>query len=432
MNARKFTGATSREVLRKVKQALGDDAVIIANRAIGNAVEVLAVPAKALGIAVEEARTPPPKAAGAQVAAPPVSTVAGKAGKSRSANAPQQENAGQERARTAADAVTVPAAPVAADAGAVNDILNEIQRMRGVLQGELAALSVRDMQRSNPVATGILGELLCAGFSPATARMLTARLPTGESAEIARRRMSTSLERRIVIAGQDDMIERGGVFALVGPTGVGKTTTIAKLAARGVMRHGASSVALLTTDSYRIAAQDQLRIYGKILGVPVHPVKDASDLTVLLSELRDRRLILIDTVGMSQRDRMVAGQSALLASSRALQKILLLNATANVATLEEVVAGYAQSERPGCIITKVDEAAGLAPAVDICLRHGLTVHYLTNGQRVPEDIHAPNRSYLLHKALRTGSGNSALTLTADELPLMMGTHAAAAAGGARV
>ncbi len=427
MNAIKFTGATSREVLRKVKQALGDDAVIIANRAVGNAIEVLAVPAKALGFAVEDAGILPAKAGGSRVAAG-AATITGKADKARIANAPQHE-----KSRIAAEPVAAPvAAPVSADAGAVSDILNEIQRMRGVLQGELAALSVRDMQRSNPVATGILGELLCAGFSPATARMLTARLPAGETAEIARRRMSASLERRIAIASQDDMIERGGVFALIGPTGVGKTTTIAKLAARGVMRHGASSVALLTTDSYRIAAQDQLRIYGKILGVPVHPVKDAADLAVLLAELRDKRIILIDTVGMSQRDRMVASQSALLASSRALHKILLLNATANVATLEEVVTGYAQSERLGCIITKVDEAAGLAPAIDTCLRHSLTVHYLTNGQRVPEDIHAPNRAYLLHKALRTGSGNPALALTADELPLMMGTHAAAAAGGSRV
>lgn len=226
---------------------------------------------------------------------------------------------------------------------------------------------------------------------------------------------------------------QGGVFALVGPTGVGKTTTIAKLAARGVMRYGASGVALLTTDSYRIAAQDQLRVYARILGVSVHPVKDAANLAMLLGELGDKRVVLIDTIGMSQRDRLVANQSALLAGSRAVRKILLLNATANVATLEEVVSGYAPGEKPGCIITKVDEAAGLAPALDVCVRHGLMLHYLTNGQRVPEDIHLPNRAYLLHRALRAVSRHPALALAPEELPLMMSMPApSVVAGDSRV
>ncbi|MDP1674290.1 MAG: flagellar biosynthesis protein FlhF, partial [Burkholderiales bacterium] len=313
---------------------------------------------------------------------------------------------------------------------AVDGILSEIQRMRGLLQDELAALAVSDLQRRNPVATGILGELLCAGFSPVTARAVTANLPAGEPVEMLRRRVSAALERRLVTADNDVMIEGGGVFALVGPTGVGKTTTVAKLAARGVMRYGASGVALLTTDSYRIAAQDQLRVYGKILGVPVHPVKDATDLGTLLSELGDKRLVLIDTVGMSQRDRMVSGQTALLAASPGVRQILMLNATCTVATLEEVVAAYAPAEHAGCIISKVDEAAGLGPVLDICVRHALVLHYMTNGQRVPEDIYTPNRVYLLHRALRGMADNPALTPSPEELPLMMAAPAAAGAAHA--
>lgn len=414
MNAKKFVGATSREVLYKVKKALGEDAVIIANRAVDQGVEVLAVSGAAFGTAADDA---PAAAAVQPVRRSRQPAVEALAAENQPA-APRQEIQVREAAAEPAVAAARPAHP------AVDGILGEIQRMRGLLQGELAALAVNDLQRRNPAATAILGELLCAGFSPATARALVAKLPAGEAPDMLRRRVTSALEQQLKIAAADDMIEQGGVFALVGPTGVGKTTTIAKLAARGVVRYGASGVALLTTDSYRIAAQDQLRVYGKILGVPVHPVKDARDLSALLADLRDKRLVLIDTVGMSQRDRMVAGQSALLAGSPSVRKVLLLNATSSAATLEEVVAGYAPDEHAGCIISKVDEAAGLAPALDTCLRHQLTLHYMTNGQRVPEDIHLPNRTYLLHRALRVAASGAALMPSADELPLMMAAPAA--------
>jgi flagellar biosynthesis protein FlhF len=304
MSARKFVGATSREVLYKVRRALGEDALIIANHTVAEGVEVLAVAASALGSATSEMA--PADAAAVSKREPP--------------SRPVPVVAEEDR----------PAALEKAGNLAVDGILSEIQRMRGLLQGELAALAISDQQRRNPAATGILGELLCAGFSPVTARAVTSNLPAGEPVEMLRRRVSTALERRLTTADSDGMIEGGGVFALVGPTGVGKTTTVAKLAARGVMRYGASGVALLTTDSYRIAAQDQLRVYGKILGVPVHPVKDAADLGALLSELGDKRLVLIDTVGMSQRDRMVSGQAALLAASPNVRRILMLNATSTV------------------------------------------------------------------------------------------------------
>ncbi len=417
MNAMKFTGSTSREVLYKVKQELGDDAIIIANRAVDDGIEVLALPATALGMGAETAiaaSQPKPTRVPGQIALAAKTTR-------------EPRGAGVLRNKPMTPAPVRPALSEAVtEAAAGHGILDEIQRMRGLLQSELAALAVNDMQRRNPVATGILGELLCAGFSPAMARALTAKLPGNETPEVARRRITAAIEQRLPIADPDDIIERGGVFALIGSTGVGKTTTIAKLAARSVMRYGASSVALLTTDSYRIAAQDQLRIYGKILGVSVHAVKDATDLAMLLGELRDKRLVLIDTVGMSQRDRMVASQGTLLAGCREIRKILLLNATASAATLEEVVNAYAPGEKLDCIITKVDEAAGLAPAIDACIRHGLLLHYLTNGQRVPEDIHLPNRNYLMHRAMRVGS-NAELTPSADELPLLMADHGSAAA-----
>ena len=175
----------------------------------------------------------------------------------------------------------------------------------------------------------------------------------------ARAAVSAEIARRLPLSDCETLVEQGGVYALVGPTGVGKTTTIAKLAARCVVRRGAASLALLTTDSYRIAAHDQLRIYGKILNVPVYAIKDTRDLQTTLAELRDKKTVLIDTIGMSQRDRLVAEQTALLMGGGAsVKRLLLLNATANAATLDEVITAYAQGGIHGSIVTKVDEAGG--------------------------------------------------------------------------
>jgi flagellar biosynthesis protein FlhF len=210
---------------------------------------------------------------------------------------------------------------------------------------------------------------------------------------------------------------------LVGPTGVGKTTTTAKLAARCVVRHGADKVALLTTDGYRIGAHEQLRIYGRILGVPVHAVRDASDLRRMLVELRDKHMVLIDTVGMSQRDQAVSEQIAMLSSSGDVRRLLLLNAVARADALDDVVRAYSApnggADLAGAIISKVDESVTLGPVLDVLMRHQLPLFYVANGQRVPEDLHLPNRAYLLHRAMRPAGEESSQHLSPRDAGLMM-------------
>jgi flagellar biosynthesis protein FlhF len=270
--------------------------------------------------------------------------------------------------------------------------------------------------------------LLDSGFSPALARELIMTIPEHATAAAARKTIDAQIERRLTVADREAVVEQGGVYALVGPTGVGKTTTVAKLAARCVVRNGAQSLALLTTDSYRIAGHDQLRIYGKILGVPVHAIKDAEDLKATLADLAGKKTVLIDTIGMSQRDRLVAEQSALLAGGGAVKRLLLLNSTANAATLDEVINAYAPNGVHGCIITKVDESAAVATALDAAIRHRLELHYVTNGQRVPEDLHLPNRTYLLHRALQAIKDTATHSLRPEEYPLVMGAALGAAHG----
>jgi flagellar biosynthesis protein FlhF len=214
------------------------------------------------------------------------------------------------------------------------------------------------------------------------------------------------------------------VFALVGPTGVGKTTTVAKLAARCVLARGAASAALLTTDGFRIGALDQLRIYGRILGVPVIAVRDEPELQMTLGDLASRHLTLIDTVGMSQRDRRLAEQAALLSGEgRPVQRVLLLCAASSGGTLEDVATRYAGAGLDGCILTKIDEAVSLGGVLDVVLRHRLRVFFVTNGQRVPEDLHLPNPLYLIDRALRGREAANPFTPAADEFALV------AASGG---
>jgi flagellar biosynthesis protein FlhF len=212
---------------------------------------------------------------------------------------------------------------------------------------------------------------------------------------------------------------------------VGKTTTTAKLAARCAVRYGARALALLTTDSYRIGAQDQLRIYAKILGVAVHTVSDAAELRATLDSLSGKHLVLIDTVGMGQRDQRVAEHSHWLAQPE-VRRLLLLNATAQSETLEEVVAAYGATQPApnsfvGTVITKIDETARPGQVIDVIVRHRLTLQYISNGQRVPEDLHTPNPAYLVHRSLQRRDGDSppsVFALQDDELAMMLATGGA--------
>lgn len=307
----------------------------------------------------------------------------------------------------------------------VSQMMDEMKTIKALLERQLAGFAWGDMAREAPTRALALSEMLDSGFSGQLARQLCQEMPAKLNIENGRKWLKSAINRRLRTLGNDnDIIERGGVYALVGPTGVGKTTTTAKLAARCVVRYGADKIALLTTDGYRIGAHEQLRIYGRILGVPVHVVRDGDDLRHTLADLKDKHMVLIDTVGMSQRDRMVAEQAAMLMRAGEVNRLLLLNATSRGDTLDDVVRAYAGEDLAGCILSKVDESVSIAPALDAVVRHGLLLCYIANGQRVPEDLHLPNRNYLMHRALRMPNEDSPHRLLGDEAGLVLASRVA--------
>ncbi|HAT30329.1 MAG TPA: flagellar biosynthesis protein FlhF, partial [Janthinobacterium sp.] len=305
-------------------------------------------------------------------------------------------------------------------AAEMSGMMSEIRAMRGMMESQLAEISWGSTQRREPQKAVLLRHMLGAGFSATLARYMIEKLPAGLSAGDGLRWIKSVLGKNLsTMANEDAMLEQGGVFALVGPTGVGKTTSTAKLAARCVMRHGPEKLALITTDAYRIGAHEQLRIYGKILGVMVHAVKDEADLRIALKELRNKHTVLIDTVGVSQRDQMVTEQVAMLQGAGVdVKRLLCLNATATQDTLNEVVNAYQGSGLAGCIMTKLDEAASIGNVLDVVIRQKLNLFYVSNGQRVPEDLHLADRGYLIDRAFKL-KGAAASQFSDAELPLLM-------------
>ena len=457
---KKFHAATTRDALRMVRDALGANAIILSNRQVEGGVEIIAVADLDMAALAEQAepvfnaprRSPP---AAPPAAAKPAtrhepdpgltsladylaqregSVIRPTPSRKPAAEAtpphrpPATQPAGPEE--PARPAAAPPATGPVEDSPVMQELAQEMRLLRTLVEGQLAGLAWNDTCRREPQRAEIMKLLMAAGFSPALTRQILDRMPAELDATRALKWIQAAIVKNLKIAAPvDDLIDRGGVYALVGPTGVGKTTTVAKLAARAVLKHGAGKVAMITTDSYRIGAQDQLRIYGRILGTPVYAVRDENDLELTLLDLAGKHLVFIDTIGMSQKDRRVGEQTEMLSGqNQGVQRLLLLGAPAQGITLEEVVRSYSGPGLAGCILTKIDEAQTYGPALDVMIRHQLPIHYVTNGQRVPEDMHMANARYLVDRAFRPGTAGTAFQPEDDDYPVLM---AAAEARGTR-
>ena len=213
-------------------------------------------------------------------------------------------------------------------------------------------------------------------------------------------RLALGVLAKNILISDDDFMSYGGVVAVVGPTGVGKTTTIAKLAARFAIQHGHRNVALVSTDNFRIGAHEQLLSYARILDVPLHMAQDQEELKRILLSLYDKKLVLIDTAGMSQRDIRLSEQLVSLhESSPMVRSFLVLPANTQLSAMDEIVRSFKRSHLAGMVITKLDEAASLGSVLTVSIRHRLPIAYVGVGQRVPEDLQPARAHQLVSQAV---------------------------------
>ncbi|MDC8784275.1 flagellar biosynthesis protein FlhF [Roseateles koreensis] len=295
------------------------------------------------------------------------------------------------------------------------DMMNELRSMKGLIEERFGALAFMEKLQRQPMQARLTQKMLEVGFSPALVRKLVEGCPNefkpakpGQAGQAGEAADETSwaahvLSRNLITDDMNPPLEeQGGVFALIGSTGVGKTTTTAKLAAAFATRHGASQLGLITLDAYRVGAHEQLRAYGRILGVPVHTAHDRSSLEDLLDLLSAKKMVLIDTAGMAQRDSRTHELLEMLAH-RSIAKILVVNAAQQGETIEDVVTAWRANDCHGVVLSKIDEAVKLAPALDTLIRHKLKVLGVTNGQRVPEDWHRLSAQALVQRALRSAA-----------------------------
>lgn len=273
----------------------------------------------------------------------------------------------------------------------LDEMRQEIQTLRGLLEAQLRGA----VAQGNPLQTLILQKLLYLGVSPSSAAAWSRRVDPAISQHRAWENLLSYICEQLPIH-DTHRIEEGGVYAFVGPTGVGKTTTLAKIAARFCLRFGADKLGLVTMDTYRIAAQEQLILYGKIFGINVCIAEDEVSLTRVLRQLSDKKLILIDTAGMNPNDERVKSQMDVLGQHlQSISKVLVLSATSHYQVVHEAIQRYSSSQIHQSIITKVDESMAIGGVLSAIIEHRLPISYLTHGQRVPEDIKMATRHQLI-------------------------------------
>lgn len=448
MNIQRFTAPTSREALAKARMAFGDSTLILSNRPTENGVEVVATAEDTLAALDQMPSSPIAKTGGttsmrstkpapqevttkveddaAQLAMSTLSfqdyvrermlrkrheTSATFISAEPSAPRQQQElpravaperlQPRRDPTATKREVASKPPALALQSAAVPQGIVDELHAMKEMMEDRFNTLAWMGQARQNPIQSNLMLKLIRSGYSPYLSRTILERMPTELSASGSIHWVMDVLERNLRTDADGAAVhEEGGVFALIGATGVGKTTTTAKLAGLCARTHGAASVGLITLDTYRVGAHEQLRAYGKMLGVVAHLAHDKVALQDLLGLLSNKKMVLIDTTGLAPRDPRKHEMMELLDLPN-VKRLLVLNSGSHGDTLDEAVAAFKSVGVQQALFSKTDEAVKLGPAIDTAIRNQLVLRGITTGQRVPEDWEPANAAKLVRQSMRT-------------------------------
>ena len=458
MNIQRFTGATSREALAKARHAFGDGTLILSNRQTALGVEVMATTEDSVSTLDVRAHAPaPPRQvpAAAPAAAPVPEHVAMARALPESHQQVAQDTAqlamstlsfqdyvrermlrkrqtenpvgadelglrtpraaapAQAPVRTSAAIQVRPAparsaSPMAVSAATgpsagARSIADELQAMRDMIEDRFNTFAWLGQTRQNPIQANLMLKLVRAGYSPALARAILERMPDALAAPEAMHWMMEAIRRNIHTGDSEvPLYQEGGIYALVGATGVGKTTTTAKLAGLCAEVHGAAGVGLITLDTQRVGAHAQLREHARGLGLVAHLAHDRAALQDLLGLFAAKKMVLIDTTGLAPRDPR-KNDSLDVLDLPGVRRLLVLNAGTQGDTLDEVVGAFKSTEAQPTVLSKIDEAVKLGPALDVAIRHQLVLRGVTNGQKVPQDWDLADAGELVRASMRTSS-----------------------------
>ncbi|MEM9173546.1 MAG: flagellar biosynthesis protein FlhF [Pseudomonadota bacterium] len=417
MKIKRFLAPNMREALKAVRLEQGPDAVILSNRRVGDYIEIIAALDYDEALMQQALRRSEPQAVANDAAdvgehgfeideadstSSPVST-------SEAVSALVRKVATsdlQARTHRFDDTHVTEIELHDQDAVADHSLQDELAQLRALLQTQMSRSGWQQHAKTSPGTAQVLRNLSRLGLTPDVAEQVIGLIADTDTDVAGGWQAPVAALTQMVPANDAGLISEGGVAAIVGPTGVGKTTTIAKLAARFALRHGSRNVALVSMDSYRVGARDQLRLFARILNTSVYEAQDQASLRALLPTLSDYQLVLIDTAGVSQRDpRLVKMLDGLTNQPTPVSLYLALAATADEELMDEVVLCYRQASLDGLIVTKTDEASRLGAPLSMAIRHQLPLTYICDGQHVPDNLHAAidRKLWLVQLALRLAS-----------------------------
>lgn len=409
MKIKRYFAPDMRQAINRVREAQGPDAVILSSRKVEGGIELIA----AIDYDEEEVQRMASEAE-------PAGAPAADAGIQRDAYASAPDGAAAPEDDDPLGALLTPVMepPRDAEAGekpqattgsggrgrrdpmrepALLAMQKEIQGLRGMLQEQLSSLANQEFARAEPWRATIARRLQWIGLEQELSRDIARQVDTPDDPVEGWEEALSAFADRVPVA-TDGLLDESGIITLVGPSGVGKTTTVAKLAALYTLRHGQDSVALITTDGNRLGAQRQLQTFGQLLGVPVYAAQTGRQLNDMLERLQSKKMVFIDTAGTSQRDMRMLDELAGMTSIPSARVLLVLAANVQKAALGETLQAFSRLEPDACILTKVDEAASLGEALSALIRAGLPLSFVSEGQRIPDDLRPAQAQRLMHQA----------------------------------